>query len=210
MRLYLDISTAPLPNAADYVDAESISAPSNWKDEAKIAAYKAEKLAERLDGCALDLDLARITGIGIWVAEASEPHITVAREQAEEIEMLEDFADVLRSYDEFRLTSYNGASFDWPMLTRRAKYLKVKTMPWINTDRYRSPHRDLLAELSDRDPSRRRPLSFYAKRLGAKLTKPLSGAEEAKVPETGRWDDLVESLRHDLVVMRAITHWLDQ
>ena len=45
--IILDIATSSLPNAAEFIDVDSIQAPSNWKDPAKIDAYKAEAKAKK-------------------------------------------------------------------------------------------------------------------------------------------------------------------
>ncbi len=218
--IILDIATSALPNAAEFIDVDSISAPSNWKDPAKIDAYKAEKLAERLDSAALDFDLARITGIG-WAGDMAG--IALCRDEESERLELTYLAERLigptwlewdteksarqPARSDYRLISYNGLAFDWPMLMRRARYLGVP-FPVINTDRYKSPHVDLLALLSDRDPSRRRSLGFYVKRLSMGLVKPLTGAQEAQVPVTGAWAGLEASLRHDVEAIDRLAKWL--
>ncbi len=184
--ILLDISTAPLPNAAEFIDVDAIQAPSNWKDPAKIDAYKAEKLAERLDSAALDFDLARITGIG-WAGDMAG--IALCRDEDGERIELKEMGERLRGG--YRLIGYNMLQFDAPMLMRRARYLGVP-FPVINVDKYRSPHVDLMALLTAHDPSRRRALGFYTRRLGMGLTKALSGAEEAQVPVSGRWGELSE------------------
>jgi len=199
--ILLDISTAPLPNAAEFIDVESIPV-GNRKDQAKIDAYKAEKLAERLDSAALDFDLARITGIA-WAGDIAG--IALCRDEDAERVELADMAQRLKG--DYRLISYNGLAFDWPMLMRRARYLGVP-FPVINVDKYRSPHIDLMALLTAHDPSRRRALGFYTRRLGMGLTKALSGAEEAQVPVSGRWDELSQSLAHDVEAIHKLATWL--
>jgi hypothetical protein len=203
--ILLDLATAPLPNAAEFVDVESI-ALGNRKDPAVIAAYRAEKLQERVDAAALDLDLAWITGIGINVIGSDHVPLTWLHKDTDyEKGSLKILADTFKGGN-YRLISYNGLSFDWPMLMRRARYLGV-SFPDINCDRYKSPHVDLLARLSLHDPSRRKSLGFYARRLGMGLTKPLSGAEEAQVPQTGRWAELEASLRHDVEALHKLAVW---
>jgi hypothetical protein len=207
--LVLDLSTAPLPNAAEFVDGDAIQAPSNWKDPAKIEAYKTEQLAERISKAALDFDLARITGAGVMVIDSdkdpvAETTIAVARDEDDERALIEGVSLQLRDRT---LIGYNGKAFDWPLLMRRARYLGVSPVPYINIDRYKSPHHDLLELLSGHDPSRRRPLGFYVKRLSMGLIKPLSGAQEAAVPETGDWDGLKASLQHDVEAVYRLAQW---
>lgn len=203
--IVLDISTSALPNAADFIDVADIKAPKNYVDPAKIDAYKAEAVAEKLAAAALDWDLARVTGVVTWVDGEVDPVISTCKDDHNERITLAGLAVMFAG--DYRLISYNGLSFDWPMLMRRARYLGVP-FPVINCDRYRSPHVDLLALLSANDPSRRKSLGWYAKRLNMGLVKPLSGAEEAQVPQTGKWDELRASLEHDVTAIHKLAQWL--
>jgi hypothetical protein len=202
--LILDIATAPLPDAETYLEG-SVRAPSNYKDEAKIAEYIAEKQAERLQMAATDVDLARVTGVCYRDHQGYEGIGTPRAEDAEK-NTLATLAEHLTG--SLTVITYGGFNFDLPLLMRRARYLGVD-FPKLNLDRYRSPHLDLCELLSDRDFKRRRPLGFYVKRLGwTDLQKTLSGAEEARVPETGRWDDLAASLRHDVTATARLAAWM--
>jgi hypothetical protein len=203
--LILDIATAPIPDAALYLEG-SVKPPANYKDADKIAAYVAEKEAERLAMAATDIDLARITGLGMARADGDVISV-LGRDGDNEPALLLDLVAALRSRP--TILTYGGFNFDLPLVMRRARYLGVD-FPALNLDRYKSPHLDLCDLLSDRNPQRRRSLGFYAKRLGwTDLVKPLSGAEEAKVPQTGQWDELVASLRHDITATFRLACWLN-
>ncbi|HZL92492.1 MAG TPA: ribonuclease H-like domain-containing protein, partial [Vicinamibacterales bacterium] len=197
---------APIEGAEAFI--EPVSAPSNWKDEAKIAAYVAEKTAERVSGAGLDLDLARITAIGLW-DDADTFKIHLCRDEDAERFQLAYLAEVLDGYQRQAptLITYNGFAFDLPLLMRRARYLGV-AFPKINLDRFRSQHVDLMNELTDRDPQRRRPLGFYVKRLGMPFTKPLTGEQESQVPVTGKWAELALSVEHDIRAARRLAEFL--
>lgn len=202
--LVLDISSAPLPDAETYLEG-SVRAPKNYGEDA-AAKFIAEKQAERLQMAATDIDLARVTGYGL-VGDGRDPLVNVLQDEAAERDALSvigwDIAATKRT-----IITYGGFNFDLPLLMRRARYLGVD-FPKLNLDRYRSPHLDLCELLSDRDFKRRRPLSFYVKRLSwTDLTKTLSGAEEARVHETGRWDDLAASLRHDVTATARLAAWM--
>jgi hypothetical protein len=201
--LIIDVASAPLPDAEQYLDG-TVRAPANYKDPDKIAAYVAEKAADRLAEAALDIDLARITAIGTSL-ESTNISLSLCRDEQDERLALTELATRLTGVC---LVTYNGHSFDLPLLMRRARYLGV-TFPAINLDRFKSPHVDLLEVLSDRNPTRRRSLQFYVKRLGwTDLTKTLTGAEEAQVPVTGRWEDLADSLRQDITATYRLAQWL--
>ena len=58
----LDLETVAVSEAAEYLD--TIEAPSNYKDPAKIDAYLDAKRKDLLAKAALDIDLARIVAIG--------------------------------------------------------------------------------------------------------------------------------------------------
>lgn len=201
--LFLDVASTPIDNAAEYL--EPVHAPSTWKDQAKIDAYVADKTAERTAGAGLDLDLARIAGIGLHGQDGRD--IWLCKTEDQERDALRSLGLVIQEVNPCIVT-YNGFSFDIPLLMRRARYLDVP-FPKISTDRFKSSHADLMLELTDRDPSRRRSLGFYVRRLGwSDLVKPLSGAEEARVPQTGQWDELAASIAHDLEATKRLAAWL--
>jgi hypothetical protein len=202
--LILDVATSALPDAETYLEG-TVRAPKTYKDPQAIKDYIAEKQAERLASAALDVDLARVIGLGVITDAFPTPATaTLCDEEAERRE-LAGLADDIHSG--VTLITFGGFNFDLPLIQRRARYLGVN-FPKLNLDRYRSPHIDLCEELSDRNPQRRRSLEFYAKRLGMGITKTLSGAEEAQVPTTGKWDELAESLKHDVEATYRLAQWL--
>jgi hypothetical protein len=201
--LIIDVSSAPIEGAEAYVEPDK-----RLKDPVKIA----ENLAAKREKAALDLDLARISGVGFSM-DGGEPRVYTLPHADDEAMELHQLRSVIGKHERSwngvaPIITYNGRSFDLPLLMRRARYLGVD-FPTLNLDRYKSPHVDLMEVLSDRDPSRRRSLGFYVKRLGwTDLEKPLSGAEEARVFETGDWDGLAASLRHDVEAVRRLAVWL--
>lgn len=200
----LDIATAPIDGAEGFI--EEPSAPSNYKDPQKIAEFIADAKAAALDRTAMDPDLCRITGIG-WHHVRGILRVELCRTEAEERTQLEAIAAMLNPTDRPVLIGFNALAFDWPILMRRARYLGVTGLD-INIDRYKSPHLDLFAKLSSYD-KKAHSLGFYVKRLGwTDLSKSLSGAEEAKVPVTGQWDELAASLRHDVEATRRLAEWM--
>lgn len=201
--LILDVASAALPEADVYLE-DTVRAPAHYKDADKIAAYIAEKQAERLASAATDIDLARITGLG-WMESpyAPEPEVVTCKSVDDEAAELVDLSDLTCA-----IITFGGFAFDLPLLMRRARYLGVP-FPTINLDRYKSPHVDLCELLSDRNPQRRRSLDFYVRRMGWDdlMPKPLSGAEEAQVPVTGRWDELVKSVERDVEATYRLAKW---
>lgn len=204
--LVLDVATAPMPGAVAYMDEPS--APANYKDAEKIAAYIAEKKAEQVERCGLDLDLCQITAVGLMGPDGDPAVMTCQNEDAER----EALATVARrcrvNTAPLPVITYNGIKFDLPLVMRRARYLGV-SFPAFNLDRFRTPHVDLCNVLTNNGALQAKSLGFYVRRLGwTDLTKALSGAEEARVLETGRWDELASSVRHDLIAAYRLAQWL--
>ncbi len=202
--LILDISTAALDNAAGLLTEPA--ADRNLKDPVKIAANIAEKKADQLEKAGMDPDLCRITGIGWWHVRGIL-RVELCQTEDQEREQLEAIAAMLNPTDRPVMIGFNSLAFDWPILNRRARYLGVKGLD-INCDRYKSPHLDLFAKLSTFD-RKAHSLGFYVKRLGwDDLKKSLSGAEEARVPVSGKWDELRDSLNHDVEATRRLAVWM--
>lgn len=202
--LILDLATAALPDAETYLEG-TVKAPNNYKQQEAIDAYVAGKKAERLAEAALDIDLARITALGFAIGP-NVIDVRVCRDEADERLLIEDVAALLTPMP--TIVTFGGFNFDLPLVMRRAKYLGV-TFPVINLDRYKSPHLDLCEIMSERNPNRRRSLGFYVKRMGwTDLTKLLSGAEESQVPQTGKWDELESSIRHDVTATYRLAEWM--
>lgn len=206
--LIVDISTAPLANAAEFLDpadSDKRKAPANYSKPEAIAEWRRKDYEADLAKCGLDMDLSRVTGIGTHDGTAT---VTLCRDELQECVALSALSSRLRRQP--LVITFNGLGFDIPLLMRRARYLGVD-FPVLSTDRYRSSVVDLCELLCDRNPARRRSLQFYAKRLGwSDLTKALQGADEARVHETGQWQELAASIGHDLEATRRLAAWLGQ
>ncbi len=204
--IVLDVASAPIPDAAGYL--ESAKAPKNYKNAEAIAAYVAEETANRLAMAATDIDLARITAIGWQTDKMTEPIVVLCENEDHERKALTDVAFAIRNEMGFTVPviTYGGHNFDLPLLMRRARYLGVPFVR-LSTDRFKSDNLDVLLELSDRNTSRYRPLTFYVRRLGLGLVKPLSGEEESKVHDSGKWSELEDSVRHDVKACLAVAEW---
>lgn len=201
----IDIATAGIEDAAQFL--EPVQAPANYKKPEAIAAYVAEKTAEQAERSGLDVDLCRITGIG--VKTPSESWVATATCEQEEKDVLGAVAALIHKQGENApLIGFNAQKFDWPVLMRRALYLGVD-FPVINLDRYRSPHVDLFAKLTNFGQLPGHSLRFYAARLGwLDIHKPLMGDEEARVFETKKWDELSDSIQHDVTATERLAKWL--
>lgn len=204
--LIVDIATAPLGDASDFMSDEDFYAPENYGEEA-AAKFIAKAKAKALDSCALDPHLCRITGLGITgPVVTGETQVMTTNTYGDQGEAL-----ILREVAFYLdkgcwLVSFNGLKFDWPVLNARARYLGVDLN--ISLDRYKSRHLDLYALMTNHGQLKGHSLSWWVKRhRWTDLAKPLTGAEEAQVPVSGRWKELAASLRHDVTATYRLAKW---
>lgn len=198
-RVVFDIETAPLPEAAEYL--EPAEAPGNYKDPAKIAAFVAEKNAENLDRCGLDVDLCRVVALG-WQVEGSETlAATIEQFHGDESLMLRSFWNLAADK---HLVGFNCLAFDLPVLMRRSQYLGVLT-PYLQIDKYKHPQvTDLMRVLDFNGAIKSRGLSFYAKRFGIPSDDTLTGADIAQAVTEGRWADIAKHVTADVQKTAAL------
>lgn len=205
IRFLIDLETAPIADAAEYLDLSDISAPANYKDEAKIKAYCEAKQAEMVSKAALDLDLCRIVAMG-WMSEDGDgPHVLSCQNEAMEAEVLKGFWAVL---DDRMTIGYNQVGFDLPILMRRSLYLGV-THPILNLDKYRTTHIDLQQRLSLNGTKPYRSLNWYCKRL--KLDVPdddNKGSDIGALVQAEHWDAITAHCRVDVLKTRALAERL--
>ncbi len=209
--LVLDLASCGIDGVETFVDCDDISAPENYKDPLKIAAYIANERAKRIERAGLDIDLARITAIGYAHGE-EPPTVMVCKTEADEraslIFVLEELGYGGSVYeDKPNIVTFGGLRFDLPLLLRRCGYLGLP-VPHISLDKYRSPHLDVWNALSFNGVIAAHALTWYAKRLGwGDLVKPLSGAEESRAAVEGKWDELAASVRHDILATRRLAQF---
>ena len=214
--LVLDIETAPIPNAADFLPVGDLAAPSNYTDPVKIAASIEKQRVKLIADAALDLDLARVVTIGTWTAFGGVSVHPLHDEEAERV-ALEQLAAQLRrpsrDGNDAMLITFNGHKYDLPLLMRRARYLGVK-FPEINLDRYKSPHIDLYDLLCmRRNDIKAHSLRWYFRRLGyADLLEadPLEGggADVGQAIAEGRWGEVVDHCVCDIEGTVRLARWL--
>lgn len=136
-RLFFDIETKANSQALHFM--QEPSAPSNYKDPVKIAAYIEEKKAEQVDKAALDPDFGSIVAIGYrsveGIGKSGETKVLVAETLEQEREIIQEFWKI---YDEHHGFSggYNIIGFDFPYLLRRSMDLNVVVPTLPNLSRY--------------------------------------------------------------------------
>jgi hypothetical protein len=220
--LLLDVETAPIENAALFIDASDIEAPDNYKNKEAIDGFINRELVKRLGKAAVDIDLARIVALGYMAHDEREPVVHTCRNEEEEARALQALWTTLRvpAFIEFdykrnmppppidghlpRIVTFNGHRFDLPLLMRRSDYLNVE-YPNIVIDRYRSPHLDLMLWLTFRGELKPKSLAWYARRFGVVNDEPeidgkmIPALAAENTPEA--WSKIVAHNRADILML---------
>lgn len=194
--IVFDIETAPLP--ATHINAMMpvFEAPANYKDEAKILAYKAAMEQVWRDKAALSPLTGQIIAIGYMSAQDNVPVILLEGEPVygmdnrDERNLIQTFWQYyLLNYDKFHFVGHNILRFDLPFLIRRSWKLGINVPAGIFRGRYFNDGfidtMDMYA-LGGREDRDRISLDSLAKWLGVGM-KNGSGADFAKLePEQKR------------------------
>ncbi len=192
--LVLDVETSGILDAATYL--EPASAPSNYKDPDKIAAYIAEAEAAQLAKAALDPDLARVVAIGIWDSADGELTSRTMSNERSEAHALDSFWRLVTGRT--TLIGFGILEFDLRILLRRSLYLGVKA-PAIQIDKYRHPTVvDLMQILSFNGSGKWRSLEFYAHRFNLEHDHSISGADIPALVAAGDWAAVESHVRADV------------
>jgi predicted PolB exonuclease-like 3'-5' exonuclease len=203
--LVFDCETVAIDGAGNYL--EPVSAPSNYKDETKIAAYCEQAQREQLNKAALDVDLGRIVALGIQGAGDDEPVVRLAQTEDDERGLLTWFWGVLGPIPAKRptLIGYNCIGYDLPLLLRRSVYLNVP-VPRLPINKYRHDGiEDLMLTLSFDGSLKFRGLSFYCKRFGLDVPcDETDGSQIAALHAAGDWAGIEAHCRADVLKTAAL------
>ncbi|MEN6318476.1 MAG: hypothetical protein ABFD82_06935 [Syntrophaceae bacterium] len=174
--LFFDIETEVNPEAVDLIQVPS--APSNYKDPDKIAAYLAEKKEESLKNAALDADYGRIVAISMQVGLYGQV-ITNDINSDHEWRLLDNFWNAYNDSHGFSC-GYNIIGFDLPYLMRRSFDLGIY-VPIIPTlAKYRTePTIDLMGILYNWGQAK--SLKWVCKRYG--IDNPLPDLDGSQVKD---------------------------
>lgn len=204
--LIFDLETAPLPNAADYL--EPVTAAKNLKDPEKVKADIEQRTKDRDDLCGLDYNTARIVCLGTIVDGVED--VSLLRCEADEREALRLFWVVQQGR---KLIGFRIRDFDLPMLIQRSRYLGL-THPEIDLGKYSRGGRvvDLFDMLTFQDSQRtfamRRTLHAFCRRFGIPVTDDTAGSEIAALVAAEKWGDVAAHCGSDIRLTKALAEQL--
>jgi len=202
MAIILDLETV----AVEGVEIEPVSAPSNYKDPEKIAAYIADGERAQRERAALYPWTARIIAAG-WCHEGDEVvTVRLCNGDAGEAAMLRELWSMVqdgRTGLVEPVVTFNGRGYDLLVLMARSRLLGVP-YPALNVDRYRSPHPDLMQILSFNGAIQARSLTWYARRFGLSTDDAFSGREIAQLYESQNWDAITAHVTSDVTLTRQL------
>jgi len=179
----LDIETVGCVDAGDYLSP--VVPPANYKDAEKIAAWCAEKQAERISKAAVEPDLCELVAVGWQIA--GNATFCATSEVNPEIELLRAAWEAINSRI---IIGFYSLSFDLPVLIRRSQLLSVRfVMP--NLDKITS-----------------RSLSFYCKRFAIASDDTTTGADIGSMVAAGDWAGVEAHCRADVDKTAALARRL--
>jgi hypothetical protein len=201
--LIVDVETAAIDRVEDYL--EPPTAPSNYKDEAKIAAYIAEESKRQAEKAALDIDLARIVCLG-WQLGEEAGHWIIKDEIAEQTILAEFWRQFWPAYvpGHTIAVTFNGLNYDLPLLLRRSLYLGVPA-PKLQLERFKHADAiDLMQILSMDGRLKLHGLRFYANRFGIPVDDESHGKDIAGLVAAGDWEAVAKHCTADVQTTAAL------
>ena len=215
-----DCETYRIPNAADFLEpvvVDPITPDRRFTDPAKIAADLATKEAARdaeiarktqaqLDACSIDPYLSRVVSLG-WSWQGDDTvTVRICPTESREAEALREFWALVEDPSTravVPLVGFNSRGFDLPLLLVRSMFLGVRA-PHIITDRFKSPHPDLMLLLTHNGALKPHKLAWYGKRFGLNVEDAFSGKEIAGLVEDGNWDAVAKHNEADVLLTKGI------
>lgn len=126
-----------------------------------------------------------------------------------EREILGNFWDVIRSYDQF--ITFNGRSFDCPFIMVRSAVYRMKPTRDLMPNRYNGAHIDLLDQLTFYGASRRRfSLDMWCKTFGIRSPKGdgITGHEVRDLFASGRYTEIAKYCLGDVIATKELlSYW---
>ena len=197
-QIICDLETIADPDAVALV--EPPSAPSNYKDPEKIAAYVADAKLKAISDMALRHAGCRVVALGLGDQVTLCPDVDVE-------------AAALRLFwaawaEMAIIVGFNFVGFDLPVLMVRSKLLRVP-VPSFRYSKYGIDKvRDLMRELDPAD-DRWHGLTWWCQRLKLNVpADPNTGGDIAALYAANDWEGIEQHCRIDLIKTKALCDYL--
>jgi 3'-5' exonuclease len=135
----------------------------------------------------------------------------IVYESGNEVEILEKFWDIVKTYDQ--VITFNGRGFDAPFLMLRSAVNKVRATKNLMGYRYDyKEHCDLMEQLTFYGAVRKFSLDFYAKAFGIKSSKDegIDGSMVGDLYKDGKYMDIARYCFRDLVATKELYDYWDR
>lgn len=199
----IDIETIPGPVPPSM---DEIEAPGNYKDAAKIEAYKIGKQQDAWAKQALDPLACRVVCIGLAVDDGEAISI-IHEDERDTIEELSFVVAKITAQGSITWIGHNAAGFDMLILKLRAlKYGYRHLAASINLDRYRGNVEDTML-MAGFGYGKYAKLDALASFFGLP-TKTGHGSEVWGLWQAGEFDRIAEYCRHDVALTRDVWRML--
>ena len=135
----------------------------------------------------------------------------IVYESGNEVEILEKFWDIVKTYDQ--VITFNGRGFDAPYLMLRSAVNKIRATKNMMGYRYDyKEHCDLMEQLTFYGATRKFSLDLYAKALGIKSSKDegIDGSMVGDLYKNGKFMDIARYCFRDLVTTKELYDYWDR
>ena len=193
-----DIETIADPDAVALIEAPS--APANYKDPEKIAAYVADAKLKAISNMALKPAECRIVALGLG------NQVTICPDVDVEAAALKLFWDTWA--DMTTIVGFNFIGFDLPVILVRSKLLRVPVPPFRYSKYGVDKVRDLMLEL---DPGNHgyHSLTWWCQRLNLNVpADPNTGADIAALYAAHDWAGIQRHCELDLLKTAALRDYM--
>ena len=191
--LYIDIETIP---GEEKPPMDSIKVPANYKDEAKIQAYKEANLEDEWHKQSLNSMKGRILCVGV-ACDDRDPIVYT--------DLAEFDRDVMSIREEVQWVGHNIAKFDAKWLVRHGIQLGLSFPSLFNLDRYRGNVRDTMTMWACGDYQDYTKLDDLARFLGLPgKTEGMDGSQVWAYYKAGRIDEIKDYCADDVRLTRDI------
>lgn len=202
-----DIETGPKPTDEIGQFLPDFEAPSNYRDQEKIAAYIAEKQSEWFNRAALSAVTGKVLAIGYIDVKDGEPRCFATGDERENLELFWKLI-APKGYFNCRLVGFHSNRFDLPFIIRRSWALGIKVPDEFTIGRWLpSGCIDIADTWACGNREDRVSLDTLAKFFGVGA-KNGSGADFAKLFSEDR-DSAIEYLFNDLRLTHRIAQILN-